>query len=100
MYTRFSTTTSQFVMHAPMLKTPPDAPGAPLLAAIGGAYECEEQHLRARILREAINLQDTASNLPKNSRQAAFLEALSGLISFLESETDGGVTLFTSDRPL
>jgi len=98
MYTQFSTAGAQFLMRAPMIRIPPQADGAGLLSAIGGAYESEESHLRSRLLREAYALRSTIEALPESTKTAAFLEALSGLITYLESETENTVTLFSSDR--
>jgi hypothetical protein len=43
MFTRFQTVSAVHVLNAPLIRIPPDTPGATFLGALGGAYEYEEE---------------------------------------------------------
>jgi hypothetical protein len=102
MITRFRTASSEYVFDAPLIGSilPRDAPGGMFLAALGGAYEIEEEHLRSRLLQFVMDLETTLgqSDLKSKRGVAKYLAALRSLIEFLQSVSDNSVYLYSYER--
>jgi hypothetical protein len=109
MITQFRTASSTYIFDAPWLGSilPPDAtlpsdlPGASMfLAALGGALEAEEEHLRSRLLQFAMDLETALeqSDFKSKGRVPKYLAALRSLIEFLQSAGDNSVCLYSYER--
>ena len=100
MFTRFRTASAVHVFDAPLVKIPPDLPGGTFLAALGGAYECEESHLRSRLLQGAGDLSAALEQPDFLSRSGVpkFLSALRSVIPFLAATSENEVFLYSYDR--
>jgi hypothetical protein len=100
MFTRFQTSSAVHVFDAPLIKIPPDTPGAMFLGAIGGAFEHEEEHLRSRLLQFAADLEVALQQEELNTRRGvgAFLVGLRGVINFLNSVDENSVCLYSYER--
>jgi hypothetical protein len=100
MFTRFQTVSAVHVLNAPLVRIPPETPGAKFLGALGGAFGYEEEHLRSRLLQLAADLevalqQDELMACPGVE---AFCVGLRDVISFLNSVDDSSVRLYSYER--
>lgn len=100
MFTRFQTATATHVLDAPLIKIPPETPGAMFLGALGGAYEFEEEHLCSRVLQFATDLEGALQQRDLSTRAGVpnFLAGLRSVIQFLQSASEPTVRLYSYER--
>lgn len=100
MFTRFRTASAAYVSDLPLIKLTNNDPGASFMAALGGAYECEVEHLRVKLLRFAIDL-DVGLELPDlktRPHAQAFYMGLKSVIEFLQASEENSVSLYSYER--
>jgi len=100
MFTRFQTASAVHVLNAPLIKIPPDTPGAMFLGALGGAYEYEDEHLRSRLFQFAADLEVALQQRDLITRPGveAFLVGLRAVMEFLNSVDENAVRLYSYER--
>lgn len=100
MFTRFRTLSRCHWFNAPLIKIPPSTDGALFLAALGSAYEFEEEQLRSRLIQIATNLQLSLRQpeLQGGRGVPEFETSLSAVLDFLNSVDDATVLLYSFDR--
>lgn len=100
MFTRFRTASAVQVFNLPLVGLPPQVPGAMFLAALGGAYENEEEHLRSRLLQFATDLSVGLKqpDLMAWPGMQAFQAGLRSVIEFLQKSDENSVYLYSYDR--
>jgi hypothetical protein len=100
MFTRFRTLSQSHLFDAPLIKIPPSTGGALFLAALGGAYEFEEEQLRSRLIRAATELRLSLQqpDLQGGRGVPEFVTGLSAVLDFLNSVDDATVLLYSFDR--
>jgi hypothetical protein len=100
MFTRFWTLSQYHWFNAPLIKIPPSTDGALFLAALGGAYEFEEEQLRSRLIQAATALRQSLQQpeLQGGRGVPEFVTSLSAVLDFLNSVDDATVLLYSFDR--
>ncbi|MDB5344518.1 MAG: hypothetical protein JWP89_2895 [Schlesneria sp.] len=99
MFTRFQALSQSHLFDAPLIKIPPSTEGAQFLAALGGAYEFEEEQLRSHLIQAATELRLSLQqpDLQGGRGVPEFVTSLSAVLDFLNSVDDATVLLYSFD---